>query len=64
LLSDGSLAALWRLSGGSLAALWRLPLSRYLGDRRHLFDAFKHNEEWALAMMLLHEVSNGSLTAL
>ena len=28
----------------------------YLGDDRHLKDAFKHNQEWALAMMLLHEL--------
>ena len=27
----------------------------YLGDRRHLRDAFKHNQAWGLAMMLLYE---------
>ena len=25
----------------------------YLGDRRHLKDAFAHNQQWALALMLL-----------
>jgi hypothetical protein len=29
--------------------------SGYLGDRRHLRDAFKHNQAWGLAMMLLYE---------
>jgi hypothetical protein len=28
----------------------------YLGDRRHLKDAFKHNQAWALAHMLLYEM--------
>jgi hypothetical protein len=28
----------------------------YMGDRRHLRDAFKHNQEWALATLLLQQI--------
>jgi hypothetical protein len=28
----------------------------YMGDRRHLRDAFKHNQEWALAALLLQQI--------